>query len=181
VTKAFVARDQPVQFSHKHHAGDDGIDCRYCHSTVETTASAGMPATKTCMNCHSQLFANSPYLEIVRDSWRSGRPIKWTRVHDLPDFAYFNHSIHVAKGVGCSTCHGQVDHMPLMWNTSSLQMEWCIQCHRNPEKVLRPKDQITNMQWPPQDWDQAKEGPELAKKYNIQKPNVLTSCSTCHR
>jgi hypothetical protein len=133
------------------------------------------------MNCHSQLFANSPYLEIVRESWRTGRPIKWTRVHDLPDFAYFNHSIHVAKGVGCSTCHGQVDHMPLMWNTSSLQMEWCIQCHRNPEKVLRPKDQITNMQWPPQDWDQAKEGPELAKKYNIQKPNVLTSCSTCHR
>ncbi|MBO0862305.1 MAG: cytochrome c3 family protein [Chloracidobacterium sp.] len=194
VTKAFVAREQPVQFSHKHHAGDDGIDCRYCHTTVETTSSAGMPATKTCMNCHSQLFANSPYLEIVRDSWRTGRPIKWTRVHDLPDFAYFNHSIHVAKGVGCSTCHGQVDHMPLMWNTSSLQMEWCIECHRNPEKVLRPKDEITNMEWPnnldpvkypkekyPNGWDQAKEGPELAKKYNIQPTKVLTSCSTCHR
>jgi len=194
VTKAFVAREQPVQFSHKHHAGDDGIDCRYCHTTVETAASAGMPATKTCMNCHSQLFANSPYLEIVRESWRTGRPIKWTRVHDLPDFAYFNHSIHVNKGVGCSTCHGQVDNMPLMWNISSLQMEWCLQCHRNPEKVLRPKDEITNMQWPnnldpvkypkekyPNGWDQAKEGPELFKKYNIQKPNVLTSCSTCHR
>jgi hypothetical protein len=194
VTKAFVAREQPVQFSHKHHAGDDGIDCRYCHTTVETAASAGLPATKTCMNCHSQLFANSPYLEIVRDSWRTGRPIKWTRVHDLPDFAYFNHSIHVAKGVGCSTCHGQVDNMPLMWNTSSLQMEWCIECHRNPEKVLRPKDEITNMQWPnnldpvkypkekyPNGWDQAKEGPELFKKYEIQKPDVLTSCSTCHR
>jgi MoCo/4Fe-4S cofactor protein with predicted Tat translocation signal len=194
VTKAFVAREQPVQFSHKHHAGDDGIDCRYCHTSVETAASAGMPATKTCMNCHSQLFANSPYLEIVRESWRTGQPIKWTRVHDLPDFAYFNHSIHVNKGVGCSTCHGQVDNMPLMWNTSSLQMEWCIECHRNPEKVLRPQSEITNMEWPknldpnrfpkekyPNGWDQAKEGPELAKKYNIQKTNVLTSCSTCHR
>ena len=122
VTQAFVAREQPVQFSHKHHVGDDGIDCRYCHTTVETAASAGMPSTKTCMNCHSQLFANSPYLEIVRESWRTGQPIKWTRVHDLPDFAYFNHSIHVNKGVGCSTCHGRVDQMPLMWNTASLQM-----------------------------------------------------------
>jgi hypothetical protein len=194
VTQAFVAREQPVQFSHKHHVGDDGIDCRYCHTTVETAASAGMPATKTCMNCHSQLFANSPYLEIVRESWRTGQPIKWTRVHDLPDFAYFNHSIHVNKGVGCSTCHGRVDEMPLMWNTSSLQMEWCIQCHRNPEKVLRPQSEITNMEWPanldtnkypkdkyPHGWDQAKEGPELAKKYNIQSTRLLTSCSTCHR
>ena len=109
VTQAFVPRDQPVQFSHKHHSGDDGIDCRYCHTTVEVAASAGMPATKTCMNCHSQLFVNSPYLEIVRESWRTGQPIKWTRVHDLPDFVYFNHSIHVNKGVGCSTCHGRVD------------------------------------------------------------------------
>jgi Cytochrome c7 and related cytochrome c len=192
VTQAFVARDQPVQFSHKHHVGDDGIDCRYCHTTVETAATAGMPATKTCMNCHSQLFANSPYLEIVRESWRTGQPIKWTRVHDLPDFAYFNHSIHVNKGVGCSTCHGQVDQMPLMWNTSSLQMEWCLECHRNPEKVLRPQSEITNMEWLkdlkdldknkyPNGWDQSKEGPELAKKYNIQPTRVLTSCSTCHR
>lgn len=189
VTQAFVAREQPVQFSHKHHAGDDGIDCRYCHTTVETAASAGMPATKTCMNCHSQLFADSPYLEIVRESWRTGQPIKWTRVHDLPDFAYFNHSIHVAKGVGCSTCHGQVDQMPLMWNTKSLQMEWCLECHRSPEKVLRPQSEITNMEWPenldknkyPNGWNQAKEGPALAEKYNIQPTRVLTSCSTCHR
>ena len=114
VTQAFVARQQPVQFSHKHHVGDDGIDCRYCHQTVEKTASAGLPSTKTCMNCHSQLFANVPYLEIVRESWRSGKPIEWQRVHDLPDFSYFNHSIHVNKGVGCSTCHGRVDLMPLM-------------------------------------------------------------------
>ncbi len=189
VTQAFVPREQPVQFSHRHHVGDDGIDCRYCHTTVETTASAGMPATKTCMNCHSQLFANSPYLEIVRASWRDGQPIKWTKVHDLPDFAYFNHSIHVNKGVGCASCHGRVDLMPLMWNVNSLHMEWCLECHRAPEKVLRPKDEITNMAWPenldpkkyPNGWDQAKDGAQLAKEYNIQPTNVLTSCSTCHR
>ncbi len=148
VTRAFEPREQPVQFSHKHHVGDDVIDCRYCHTTVETAASAGIPATKTCMNCHSQLFASSPYLEIVRESWRTGQPIKWTKVHDLPDFAYFNHSIHVSKGVGCASCHGRVDLMPLMYNVNSLHMEWCIGCHRNPEAVLRPKDEITNMAWP---------------------------------
>jgi hypothetical protein len=180
VTGAFVAREQPVQFSHKHHVGDDGIDCRYCHTTVETAASAGMPATKTCMNCHSQLFATSPYLEPVRESWRSGKPIKWTRVHDLPDFAYFNHSIHVNKGVGCSTCHGRVDLMPLMWNVESLNMEWCLQCHRNPEGVLREQKDITNMVWTPPA-NQAQEGKRLAAHYNIQPTSVLTSCSTCHR
>lgn len=180
VTQAFVAREQPVQFSHKHHVGDDGIDCRYCHTTVETAASAGLPTTKTCMNCHSQLFANSPYLEIVRESWRTGKPIKWTRVHDLPDFAYFNHSIHVSKGVGCSTCHGRVDQMPLMWNVQSLHMEWCIACHRSPELVLREQKDITNMEWVAPD-DQDQKGKDLAKKYNIQPTNVLTSCTTCHR
>jgi hypothetical protein len=180
VTQAFVPREQPVQFSHKHHVGDDGIDCRYCHTTVETTASAGIPPTKTCMNCHSQLFSNSPYLEIVRASWRDNQPLKWTRVHDLPDFAYFNHSIHVNKGVGCSTCHGRVDLMPLMWNVNSLHMEWCLECHRNPEKVLREQKDITNMEWvPPADQDV--KGKELAKQYHIQSTYVLTSCSTCHR
>ena len=181
ITQAFEAREQPVQFSHKHHVGDDGIDCRYCHSTVETTASAGIPAIKTCMNCHSQLFANSPYLEIVRESWRSGQPIKWVRVHDLPDFVYFNHSIHVNKGVGCSTCHGRVDQMPLMWNVASLNMEWCLECHRNPGKFIRPKDKITEMEWPPRDWNQAVEGPRLVTEYKIQQKDVMTSCSTCHR
>jgi Cytochrome c7 and related cytochrome c len=190
ITQAYVAREQPVQFSHKHHVGDDGIDCRYCHTTVETTASAGMPATKTCMNCHSQLFANSPYLEIVRESWRSGQPIKWVRVHDLPDFVYFNHSIHVNKGVGCSTCHGRVDLMPLMWNVASLNMEWCLECHRNPENFIRPKEKITEMVWPPRGtdskefpngWNQAVEGPRLVKEYKIQPKDVMTSCSTCHR
>ena len=180
VTQAFVAREQPVQFSHKHHVGDDGIDCRYCHTTVETTASAGIPPVKTCMNCHSVLFSNSPYLEIVRASWRDNQPIKWTKVHDLPDFAYFNHSIHVNKGVGCSTCHGRVDLMPLMWNVNSLHMEWCIECHRSPEKVLREQKDITNMEWvPPADQDV--KGKKLAEQYHIQTTQVLTSCSTCHR
>ena len=179
-TQAFVPLEQPVQFSHKHHVGDVGIDCRYCHTSVETSAFAGIPPTKTCMNCHSQIFADSPYLEPVRESWRTGKPILWTRVHDLPEFAYFNHSIHVNNGVGCSTCHGQVDQMPLMFQTASLQMEWCLQCHRNPETVLRPQDQIYNMNWQPPS-DQLEQGRRLAREYNIPSTAVLTSCSTCHR
>jgi hypothetical protein len=179
-TQAFIPRDQPVQFSHKHHVGDVGIDCRYCHTSVETSAFAGIPPTKTCMNCHSQLFADSPYLEPVRESFRSGKPIKWTRVHDLPDFAYFNHSIHVTKGVGCSTCHGQVDQMPLVYQEASLQMEWCLGCHRQPEKFLRPKDKVFDMNWQPPA-DQMEQGRRLAAEYKIPKADVLTSCSTCHR
>src|SRR5881398_732270 len=128
VTRQHIFVEQPLQFSHMHHVTDDGIDCRYCHTSVETSAFAGIPPTRTCMNCHSQLFADSPYLEAVRESWHTGRPIRWTRVHDLPDFAYFDHSIHVHKGVGCSTCHGRVDEMPLMWQVASLQMEWCLGC-----------------------------------------------------
>jgi hypothetical protein len=117
----------------------------------------------------------------VRASWRTGQPIKWTRVHDLPDFVYFNHSIHINKGVGCSTCHGRVDQMPLMWNVASLNMEWCLECHRNPEKFIRPKDKVTEMEWPPQGWNQAEQGRSLAEKYHLQPTSVLTSCSTCHR
>ncbi|HKP86495.1 MAG TPA: cytochrome c3 family protein [Blastocatellia bacterium] len=180
-TLAFVPREQPVQFSHKHHVGDDGIDCRYCHTTVETSAFAGIPPTKTCMNCHSQLWNNSPYLEPVRESWRTGAPIKWTRVHDLPDFVYFNHSIHVNKGVGCSTCHGRVDLMPLTWQVASLQMEWCLECHREPQKFIRPKKEVFTMDWPPADWDQEAEGQKLVKENRVQRVDVLTSCSTCHR
>ncbi|HKY03482.1 MAG TPA: cytochrome c3 family protein, partial [Blastocatellia bacterium] len=168
------------QFSHKHHVGDVGIDCRYCHTSVETSAVAGIPPTKTCMNCHSQIFAESQYLEPVRESWRTGKPILWTRVHDLPEFAYFNHSIHVNKGVGCSTCHGQVDQMPLMFQTASLQMEWCLACHRNPESSLRPPDKIYDMSWQPPA-NQAEQGRALARDYKIQSTAVLTSCSTCHR
>jgi len=180
-TRAFVARRQPVQFSHKHHAGDDGIDCRYCHTTVETSSFAGIPPTATCMNCHSQLFANSPFLEPVRESFRTGRPIEWTRVHDLPEFVYFNHSIHVNKGVGCSTCHGRVDRMPLMWNVASLHMEWCLECHRDPAKQIRPREQVFNMDWPPPGYDQMAEGKKLMKLYNIKSAEAITNCSTCHR
>jgi hypothetical protein len=181
LTRAYVAREQPVQFSHRHHVTDDGIDCRYCHTAVENSAFAGIPPTKTCMNCHSQLFVDSPYLEPVRESFRTGQPIKWTRVHDLPDFVYFRHDIHVAKGVGCSTCHGRVDEMALTYQVASLQMEWCLECHRQPEKFIRPKEEIFNMKWEPPS-NQLATGKDLAEKiYHLRSTADLTSCSTCHR
>src|SRR5215213_7969787 len=179
-TGAFVERQQPVQFSHKHHSGDDGIDCRYCHTTVETTASASIPPTQTCMNCHSQIWADSPYLEPVRASYRENKPIEWERVHDLPEYAYFNHSIHVAKGVGCSTCHGQIDEMPAVYQENTLQMEWCLSCHREPEKFIRPKSEIYNMKWQDGDLTQ-QERLDLKAQYKIRSKEMLTSCSTCHR
>ena len=180
LTGIYVEKQQPVQFSHKHHVGDDGIDCRYCHTQVETSASAGIPPTQTCMNCHSQLFADQPYLEPIRASFRENKPIEWQRVHDLPEFAYFNHSIHVAKGVGCSTCHGQIDDMPAVFQQNTLQMEWCLSCHREPEKFIRPKDQIYNMKWKDGDLDpEARK--DLKEKYKIRSKEMMTSCSTCHR
>jgi hypothetical protein len=180
VTGAEVVREQPVQFSHQHHAGGMGIDCRYCHTSVETSAFAGIPPTKTCMNCHSQIWSTSPYLEPVRESFRTGKPLQWNRVHDLPDYVYFDHSIHVNKGVGCSTCHGRVDRMPLMRQVESLQMEWCLKCHRDPARFIRPRSEIYNMEWRPAS-DQVTKGQDLIKEYNIQSTAVLTSCSTCHR
>lgn len=180
LTGRYVERQQPIQFSHKHHAGDDGIDCRYCHQTVETTASAGMPSTQTCMNCHSQLFSDQNYLEPVRASFRDNKPIEWERVHDLPEFTYFNHSIHIAKGVGCSTCHGQIDNMPAVFQENTLQMEWCIACHRAPEKFIRPKKEIFNMQWQDGDIDTA-DREKLRADYRIRSKEMMTSCSTCHR
>src|SRR6266699_1913221 len=148
-TQQNVARDQPVQFSHAHHVGGEGIDCRYCHTSVEQSSFANIPPTKTCMNCHSQIWLNASYLEPVRESFRTNRSIEWTRVHDLPDFVYFNHSIHVKKGVGCETCHGQVDRMPLMWQEESLQMEWCVDCHRNPERYVRPRGAVFSVDYQP--------------------------------
>lgn len=180
ITGRHVERMQPVQFSHKHHAGDDGIDCRYCHTTVETAASAGLPATQTCMNCHSQLFADSPYLELVRASFRDNKPIEWTRVHDLPEYVYFNHSIHVAKGVGCSTCHGEIDNMPAVYQQNTLQMEWCLSCHKDPSQFIRPKSEIYNMQWKDGNIT-AERRLDLKKEYEIRSREMLTSCSTCHR
>jgi hypothetical protein len=182
-TGAYVEREQPVQFSHKHHVGDDGIDCRYCHTSVETSSSAGLPPTKTCMNCHSQIYSDSPYLEPVRASWKTNKPIEWTRVHDLPDYVYFNHSIHVNKGVGCSTCHGRVDEMPLVYQAASLQMEWCLQCHREPERYLRDRKDVFNMKWRAE--NKSKEeiafGLEKKREYNVRHKAILQSCSTCHR
>ena len=180
VTRAQEARDQPVPFSHAHHVGGLGVDCRYCHTTVETSSFANIPPTKTCMNCHSLLFADSPYLEPVRESFRSDKSIEWVKVHRLADFVYFDHSIHVNKGVGCSTCHGQVNQMPLVWQASSLQMEWCLACHRQPEQFLRPRDQVFNMDWQAPA-NQLELGKKLARDYKIRSVELLTSCSTCHR
>jgi Cytochrome c7 and related cytochrome c len=179
-TNQAVFVEQPIQFSHAHHVGGMGIDCRYCHTSVEDSAFANIPPTKTCMNCHSQIWTNAPILEPVRASFRDGKPLQWTRVHDLPDFVYFNHSIHVRQGVGCATCHGQVDKMPLMYQQSTLMMQWCLDCHRNPAKNIRPRDQVFNMTWerPSDDPDL---GERLVKEYKIASVGQLTNCSTCHR
>jgi hypothetical protein len=176
-TQVDMARSQPVQFSHKHHVQGAGIDCRYCHTSVETSAFAGIPPTKTCMNCHSTIWSDSPMLEPVRESLKNNTPIAWTRVHDLPDFAYFNHSIHISKGIGCETCHGRVDQMPITHKEKTLQMSWCLDCHTNPAKYIRPKEEVTTMGWKPP-VDQSVLGPQLVKEYNVKK---YTSCSTCHR
>src|ERR1700737_4073914 len=167
LTYAGVRKPQPVPFSHQHHVTGLGIDCRYCHTSVEDSSFAGIPPTKTCMNCHSKIFANSPFLEPVRDTFRTGRSIGWTRVHGLPDFVYFNHSIHVNKGVGCTTCHGQVDRMPLMWQENSLQMEWCLDCHRSPERYVRPRADVFRVDYQTPA-NQLELGRRLVAEYQIQ-------------
>jgi hypothetical protein len=180
VTGRYLEKQQPVQFSHKHHVGDDGIDCRYCHTSVETSSSAGLPPTQTCMNCHSQIWSDSPYLEPVRASFRENKPIQWERVHDLPEYVYFNHSIHVAKGVGCSTCHGKIDEMASVFQENTLQMEWCIACHKDPSQFIRPKGEVYNMGWNDSDINKP-ERDKLKEEYRIRSREQLTSCSTCHR
>jgi hypothetical protein len=177
VTRAYEARTQPVPFSHAHHVGGLGVDCRYCHTSVDRSAYAGVPPTKTCMNCHTQIWNQSPTLEPVRASLKNDVSIEWTKVHDLPDFVYFDHSAHVNKGVGCSTCHGRVDQMPLVWQEHSLQMEWCLDCHRRPERFVRPKDQVYNIAYEAPA-NQEELGTELVKRYGIK---TQTTCSTCHR
>jgi hypothetical protein len=147
VTRQGQRPDQPVPFSHKHHVQGLGLQCQYCHTTVEKSSYAGIPPTKTCINCHAQIWTNAQLLEPVRASWATGQSLAWTRVHDLPDFVYFSHEIHVNKGLGCSSCHGRVDQMPLMYAQNTLQMEWCLDCHRNPSKNLRPTTEIYNMAW----------------------------------
>ena len=177
VTQQGVAKEQPIQFSHKHHAGELGIDCRYCHTTVEKLAYAGMPATKTCMNCHSQIWTNSEFLEPVRRSWRTDESIEWTKVYDLPQYVYFNHSIHVNKGVGCETCHGRVDLMNVLWQKPTMQMQWCLDCHRQPEKYLRPRQFIFSMDYQPPG-DQLDLGRKLKEEYDVR---TRVECSACHR
>ena len=171
--------DQPVKFSHEHHVSGLGIDCRYCHFTVERSSFAGIPPTQVCMNCHSQLYTTSPMLAPVRESYRTGQPIPWRRVNNVAGFVNFNHSIHVNKGVGCATCHGRVDRMPLTWKGAPLTMEWCLQCHRNPAAYVRPRDQVFNMEYqpPPNPSERTELGKRLVEEYRIESK---TRCSTCH-
>jgi hypothetical protein len=173
-------RQQPVAFSHAHHVGDDGIDCQYCHFSVEYSSFANIPPVKTCVGCHAQIWKTSPTLEPVRAAFRANGSIRWARVYDLPDFVYFNHSIHVDKGVGCETCHGRVDRMPLISQANSLRMDWCLDCHRNPERYVRPRELVTKMGYQPAG-GQEEIGRRLVKEYRIQDARFLTSCSTCHR
>jgi len=176
-TRAKVPVEQPVPFSHEHHVGGLGIDCRYCHTSVENSSFAGIPPTKICMNCHSQIWNTSAMLEPVRTSFRSDESIRWIRVHDLPDYVYFNHSIHVAKGIGCTSCHGPINKMPLTWQQASLQMAWCLECHRHPERFVRPRSEVFNVTYQPPA-NQEELGRKLVREYKIQS---LTRCSTCHR
>ncbi len=168
---------QPVPYSHALHAGKLGMDCRYCHNTVEVSAHANIPPTQTCMNCHVSIRPASPKLAPVRESWATGKPVEWIRIHDLPDYVYFNHSAHVRRGVGCVTCHGRVDRMEVVYQVQPLSMQWCLDCHRNPQKYLRPVEEVTNMAWQPPE-PQEVFGRKLMQRYNI-RPS--TDCSTCHR
>jgi hypothetical protein len=185
--------EQPVPFSHRHHVSELGIDCRYCHTAVEQSYHAGYPPTKTCMNCHQQMWVSAELLAPVRDSYANDIPITWKMVHNLPHYTYFNHSIHIAKGVGCYSCHGRVDEMSLVFQTKTLLMEWCLDCHREPEKQLRPKSEVFNLTWHPANgtvdtdgevippMSQAELGRKLKQKYEVRPDSVLTNCSICHR
>jgi hypothetical protein len=176
VTQVGVTIEQTVPFSHEHHVNGLGIDCRYCHTSVETSSFAGIPPTDTCMSCHSVIWNDAPMLEPVRESFRTGHSLEWVRVHNLPDFVYFNHSIHVNKGIGCETCHGRVDQMPLTRKSESLQMEWCLECHRAPQDFIRPREEVFTMGWePPPNYN----GVQLVAEYGINV-DQLSNCSVCH-
>jgi Cytochrome c7 and related cytochrome c len=171
--------DQPVQFDHRHHVGDEGIDCRYCHFTVEKGPFAGVPPTSICLNCHAQVWNKSPKLAPVRESFFADRPIVWNKVNKLPHFVYFNHSIHVAKGVGCVTCHGRIDQMAAVEKWAPLTMGWCLDCHRQPERFLRPREEVVSMTWTAGgDHEQLALGEQLKREYDV---HTRTNCSTCHR
>jgi len=179
LTQAGIHREQPIPFSHQRHVGGNGIDCRFCHTSVEESPFAGIPATETCMTCHSQVLPDAPLIQPVQESWKTGEPIEWTRVYDLPDFVYFDHSVHVAKGVGCTTCHGAIDEMPLTNKAVTLHMQWCLDCHRAPEKYLRPKDKVFDVAWEAPA-DQLEQGRRLVEEYDVAV-GQLTNCSVCHR
>lgn len=179
-THQYVPVEQPVQFSHQHHVSGLGLDCRYCHTSVEKSAFAGLPPTETCMTCHSQVWTNSPMLQPVRDSLQTNTPLRWERVHNLGDFVYFNHSIHVQKGVACVTCHGRIDHMPLTWKAKVLSMAWCLDCHQHPARFVRPREAVFDMEWQPPR-PQLELGRELVRAYHIKPSRELTDCYVCHR
>ena len=175
-------QQQPVPFSHAHHVDGLGIDCRYCHNTVEVSSEAGMPPTGTCMTCHSQLWTGAPVLAPVRQSWATGEPIRWNRVADVADYVFFNHAIHIDRGVPCVECHGRIDRMPLTWRAEEFQMEWCLDCHRDPAPRLRPPEMVTRMDWA--GWDgvpgHALYGAKAVERYGIE-PERLDNCDICHR
>jgi hypothetical protein len=193
-TAVGYAPEQPVPYSHALHAGKLGLDCRYCHSTVEKASFAAIPATQVCMNCHSTIWKDSPRLAPIRESFKTGKPMQWTKVHDLPDYAFFNHSAHVNHGVGCVSCHGRIDQMDVVQQVSPLSMGWCLECHRDPAKQLRPVEHVTHLGWTALDDDEVKtkgiKDPDEAQKlvgereynkYPIHESAYMTSCTTCHR
>lgn len=171
---------QPVAYSHAVHVGQLGMDCRYCHNNVERAAFAAIPPTQTCMNCHVSIKPDTPKMLQVRESNATGKPIEWIKVHDLPDFVFFNHSAHVNKGVGCVECHGRVDRMEVVYQAEPLSMGWCMDCHRAPASRLRPLEFVTKMDWVPTE-DRTELGKRLMREYNIRDSEYLTNCSTCHR
>ena len=178
-TKVDVPLDQPIPFSHKHHVEELGLDCRFCHTSVETSSKAGLPPTHTCMSCHSQIWTNSPLLQPLRDSWQKGEPLQWNLVNSPPDFVYFDHSIHVAKGIGCTECHGPVHEMQITYKAKAFTMAFCLECHRQPEKFIRPREEVMNIRYV-RPKDQLRMGEKLVKEYGIKKKQ-LTDCSICHR
>ncbi len=178
-TQVGISKAQPIPFSHHRHVAGNGLDCRYCHTSVEHSSVAGVPPTETCMTCHSQILSDQPMLQPVHESWKEGTPIEWNRVYDLPDFTYFDHSVHVAKGVGCTTCHGEIDEMRLTKKANTLHMAWCLECHRAPEKFIRPQEEVFNPDWfPPH--DQIAQGTKLVEDYHVNV-SQLDNCSVCHR
>jgi len=180
LTDVDVALQQPVPFSHKHHVTELGIDCRYCHTSAETSSFAGLPSSHTCMSCHSQIWTNAEMLEPVRASFQTNTSLRWARVNAVPDFVYFDHSIHVNKGVGCTTCHGPIGEMPLTWRAETLYMRWCLDCHRQPEHFVRRREDVFKADYVPPT-DQLNLGRKLVREYKIKDAKQLTDCYTCHR